>query len=220
MPASPNWAGRRYKVPLGFAVTIAACRQFCEQPAIDRAVARALAELRDPRDLTEVEAASVSIRKAFDAAPVPDELGAAIIDAYEELSSRRTDINLPVAVRSSSAAEDAADASFAGQFDTYLGLSGAERVLQGIKGCWGSLFNARALLYRLERGRSPAEDTMAVGILELVHAQSSGVAFSVHPVTGKRDRIVIEASFGWGRRSLVVWSRPTTWSWQSMTVAC
>jgi pyruvate,water dikinase len=186
------------QVPRGFAVTTAAYRRFWEQSGIDHAVARALAGLRDPQDLTGVETASAAIRKAFDAAPVPGELAAAITDAYEELSSRRMEINLPVAVRSSSAAEDAAAASFAGQFDTYLGLSGADRVLQGVKGCWGSLFSGRALVYWLERGHSPAEDAMAVGILELVHAQASGVAFSVHPVTGKRDRIVIEASFGWG----------------------
>ena len=105
---------------------------------------------------------------------------------------------MPVAVRSSATGEDAADACFAGIFDTYLGVSGIERVLDAVRNCWGSLFTGRALAYRLRKGISHHAMPIAVGVIELIHARASGVAFSVHPVTGKSDRIVVETSWGWG----------------------
>ena len=108
------------------------------------------------------------------------------------------DVNVPTAVRSSATGEDAADASFAGIFDTYLGVSGPQRVLDAIRACWGSLFTGRALAYRLRKGISHHDMPIAVGVIELIHARASGVAFSVHPVTGKPDRVVIETSWGWG----------------------
>jgi pyruvate,water dikinase len=119
-------------------------------------------------------------------------------EAYEELCLRCVDVNVPTAVRSSATGEDAADASFAGIFDTYLGVSGGPRVLDAVRACWGSLFTARALAYRLRKGISHHAMPIAVGVIELIHARASGVAFSVHPVTGKPDRIVIETSWGWG----------------------
>ena len=64
--------------------------------------------------------------------------------------------------------------------------------------CWASLFTARALAYRLRKGISHHDMPIAVGVIELIHARASGVAFSVHPVTGKADRVVIETSWGWG----------------------
>jgi pyruvate,water dikinase len=134
----------------------------------------------------------------FAATPMSDALTAAIVEAYEDLCLRCVDVNVPTAVRSSATGEDAADASFAGIFDTYLGVSGPQRVLDAIRACWGSLFTARALAYRLRKGISHHEMPIAVGVIELIHARASGVAFSVHPVTGKPDRVVIETSWGWG----------------------
>ncbi len=125
-------------------------------------------------------------------------LTAEISQAYEELCLRCTDVNVPTAVRSSATGEDAADASFAGIFDTYLGVSGNERVLDAVRRCWASLFTGRALAYRLRKGISHHDMPIAVGVVELIHARASGVAFSVHPVTGKSDRVVIETSWGWG----------------------
>jgi pyruvate,water dikinase len=101
-------------------------------------------------------------------------------------------------VRSSATGEDAADASFAGIFDTYLGVSGTEPILAAMRACWGSLFTARALAYRLRKGISHLAMPIAVGVIELIPARASGVAFSVHPVTGKTDRIVLETNWGWG----------------------
>ena len=94
-------------------------------------------------------------------------------------------------------------------------------MLKAVRQCWASLFNARAVAYRLRSGTSHRDMPMAVGVIELIHARASGVAFSAHPVTGKTDRIVIETSWGWGeavdrgwsRRTTSRWARPTGASW-------
>jgi pyruvate,water dikinase len=185
-------------VPDGFVVTTAVYEQFMASHDLDRQVDARLAAVADPEDLDEVERASAEVRRRIEVAPFPDELAEPIADAYDELSYRCYDLNVPVAVRSSATGEDASDASFAGQFDTYLGMSGRQRVLDAVRRCWASLFSARALGYRLRQRLDHHDSPMAVGVIELVHARSSGVAFSIHPVTGKRDRMVIEGSWGWG----------------------
>jgi pyruvate,water dikinase len=188
-------------VPQGFSVTVPAYRRHCAASGLDAHVEQMLAPLlgggAEP-DPTAVQEASGAIRTAFETTPMAAELAAAVTDAYEELCLRAVDVNVPTAVRSSACGEDAHDASFAGIFDTYLGVSGAARVLDAVRACWGSLFTARALDYRLRRGRRHHDMPIGVGVIELVHARASGVAFSVHPVTGKRDRIVIEGNWGWG----------------------
>jgi pyruvate, water dikinase len=186
------------QVPQGFAVTVDAYRRHCRDSGLDGRIDAVLDGLgAEPTD-AEVEQASAAIRELFVATPMSEDLTGRLTEAYEELCLRCVDVNVPVAVRSSATGEDAADASFAGIFDTYLGVSGVERVLESVRRCWGSLFTARALAYRLRRGISHHDMPIAVGVIELIHARASGVAFSVHPVTGKRDRIVIETSWGWG----------------------
>jgi pyruvate, water dikinase len=186
------------KVPDGFAITTAAYERFCHDTGLDDLVGKRVAAVRDPGDQNALEAAEADIRAAFTSVKMPSPLAAAIDDAYEELCYRCLDLNVPTAVRSSATAEDSAEASFAGQFDTYLGMSGADRVIDAVQRCWASLFTARGIGYRLAHGLSHADSPMAVGVLELVNARASGVAFSIHPVSGKRDRMVIEGSWGWG----------------------
>jgi pyruvate,water dikinase len=190
------------QVPQGFAVTVEAYRRHCAESGLDGRIEQVLAGLgsadsRAPSE-QEVEQASATIRDLFTATAMSASLEAEIVAAYEELSHRCVEVNPPTAVRSSATGEDAADASFAGIFDTYLGISGPQRVLDAVRACWGSLFTGRALAYRLRKGISHHDMPIAVGVIELIHARSSGVAFSVHPVTGKPDRIVIETSWGWG----------------------
>jgi len=184
-------------VPQGFAVTVDAYRRHCAESGLDARIDAVLAGC-GPADDAAAEAASEEIRALFAATPMSEALAAEIVDAYEELCLRCVDVNVPTAVRSSATGEDAADASFAGIFDTYLGVSGAHRVLDAVRACWGSLFTARALAYRLRKGISHHAMPIAVGVIELIHARASGVAFSVHPVTGKPDRVVLETSWGWG----------------------
>lgn len=185
-------------VPPGFVVGVDAYRTHCAASGLDAVIEDVLRAVPESATDEQLEAASAEIRGAFERTGMSAELAGAISDAYEELSARCLDINVPVAVRSSATGEDSSTASFAGIFDTYLGISGPERVLDSVRACWGSLFTHRALAYRHERGMSHQEMPIAVGVMELVQACASGVAFSVHPVSGKADRIVIEGSWGWG----------------------
>lgn len=108
------------------------------------------------------------------------------------------DVDKPVVVRSSAADEDGSGASFAGVFDSYLGVLGAEQVVAAVHDCRAGLHSARAVAYRERLGRSEPTASMAVGVMRMVPARASGVAFTVDPVSGRDDRMLIEASFGFG----------------------
>jgi pyruvate,water dikinase len=122
-------------VPDGFAVTTAAYERFCHDTGLDHLVEERVAAVTDPHDQAALEAAEAEIVAAFKVANMPHALAAEIADAYDELSYRCGDLNVPTAVRSSATGEDSAEASFAGQFDTYLGMSGAPRVLDAVQVC-------------------------------------------------------------------------------------
>lgn len=101
-----------------------------------------------------------------------------------------------LAVRSSAVGEDAAEASFAGQFESLLGVQGLDRIDAALRTVWASLYSPRAIRYRHDTGLPAAASPMGVTVLEMVDAVASGVAFSVDVVTGKRDRIIVEATHG------------------------
>ena len=185
-------------LPKGFTVTVEAYRRHWQQAGLDEVAATALAGLEAGTEPARIEAAAAVIRAQVAEREMSADLAALIGDAYEELCSRCFEINVPAAVRSSAIGEDSGTASFAGIFDSYLGVSGPDRVLDAVRACWASLFNPRAVAYRLRAGLHYADMPMAVGVIELIHARASGVAFSAHPVTGKTDRVVIETSWGWG----------------------
>ncbi len=186
------------EVPDGFAVTTDAFQAFLADNGLEAAIDCELAALPRNEDFAATEAVSARLRKLIERAPVSDSLAAALGDAYEELCLRHGDIALPVAVRSSAAGEDAATASFAGQYESYLGIIGAEAMIAVVRQAWSSLFVGRALSYRQQRQQHYRETPMGVGVLRLVHARCAGVAFSVDPVSKKRDRFVIEGAWGWG----------------------
>jgi pyruvate,water dikinase len=185
-------------VPAGFTVTVDAYLEHCASSGLDARIDEVLGGLSPDAGQRDLEAASAKIAEAFTSHEVPAELAAAITEAYDALCLRCLEVNVPTAVRSSATGEDAGEASFAGIFETYLGISGAPGVLAAVRDCWASLHTPRALSYRRSRGISHRDMPIAVGIIELVPARASGVAFSVHPVTGKRDRIVVEGNWGWG----------------------
>ena len=185
-------------LPKGFTVTVGAFRRHWDEAGLNEVADAALGGLGADAGPAEIEAAAGAIRAELAGRDLGADLAALIGDAYEELSSRCFEINVPTAVRSSAIGEDSGTASFAGIFDTYLGVSGQDRVLDAVRACWASLFNTRAVAYRLRAGTHHRDMPMAVGVIELIHARASGVAFSAHPVTGKTDRVVIETSWGWG----------------------
>jgi pyruvate,water dikinase len=120
------------------------------------------------------------------------DLERAITAAYEALGSG------PVAVRSSATAEDLPDASFAGQQETFLNVEGTRTVLQAVQACWQSLFTERAVAYRKDRGIPDESVAMAVLVQRMVQAEAAGVLFTLNPVTGALDELVIEAARGLG----------------------
>jgi pyruvate,water dikinase len=186
------------KVPDGFVVSTAVFERFLASSSAGRTVETCMSRLEAGSDSETIASMSHAVRSAIESEPIPADIAEAIVDAYEELSYRRRDLNCPVAVRSSATGEDAKDASFAGLFDTLLGVTGPQRVLAAVRQCWASLFTERAVAYRATKGLDYRLSPMAVGILELVHARASGVAFSIHPVSGSTHRMVIEGSWGWG----------------------
>lgn len=184
-------------VPAGFAVTTAAYWEVIGQSSVAGRIDEMLADVAGTGqpELRELAAAA---REVVRHTELPTSLVDAIGEAYDSLCSRCGSERLPTAVRSSAIGEDAADTSFAGQFDSYLGVIGTANIVEAVRSCWASLFTERAVTYRAAKGISHDNCPMAVGVFELIDARSSGVAFSVHPVTGRADRIVIEGSWGWG----------------------
>ena len=158
---------------------------------------------------------SEQARQLIEGQSLPSWLADAVSDAQARLEARTgRGAALRVAVRSSAVGEDGHAASFAGQYETYLGVSGADEVLRHIAKCWASGYSAHALDYRRRFGGSSplrAHD-LAVGVLELVDARSAGVAFTLDPVTGDRGRLVVEANWGLGESVVSGQVTPDYWT--------
>ncbi|MFD1538634.1 PEP/pyruvate-binding domain-containing protein [Nonomuraea guangzhouensis] len=166
-------------VPHGFHVTTEAYRAF-------------VADFHDQILDAAASGDAAAIAALFAGHDMPAALAAEIREAYDALGH-----DVPVAVRSSATAEDLPDMSFAGQQDTYLNIRG-EALLDAVKRCWASLWNARAIAYREQNGVPQDDVALAVVVQELVDADAAGVLFTANPVNGARDEIVINASWGLG----------------------
>lgn len=141
------------------------------------------------REYARAKDHTAAMKLVEETATVPQE----VLDAYAELGGGM------VAVRSSASAEDSEAASYAGQQETYLEVSGAEEVRKRIIDCWASFFSERAIFYRGEKG-SLEDLRMAVVVQKMVDSEKAGVAFSIHPVTRRKDRMLIEAVHGLGEQ--------------------
>src|ERR1700733_5847912 len=190
------WLGRLaragFHVPPGFQVTTGAYLDFIGHGGLREPVLAAISAV-DMSDPATFDAASARIGELFAAQPVPTPTAAAIAAAYALLGD-----DMPVAVRSSATVEDLPGMSAAGQHDTYLTVQGEAAVLDAVKRCWASLWSARAIGYRARRAVEPGEVSIAVVVQRLVPAEAAGVMFTVDPVDGAPDRIVISANWGLG----------------------
>jgi rifampicin phosphotransferase len=139
-----------------------------------------------------VPAGFVVTTEAYRVGTITDELRAELAAAYAELGRP------PVAVRSSATAEDLAEASFAGQQDTYLNVQGEHALVEAVQDCWASLQNPRAVAYREQQGIDAASVSMAVVVQAMVEADAAGVLFTANPTNGRRDQAVISAAWGLG----------------------
>ena len=180
-------------VPDGFIVSTAAYRQYVRANELDAIIASAAAEVTTAEP-ERLDTASQAIDAAFSRAQVPAEVERAVLAAYRALPGDAP----AVAVRSSATAEDLPDLSFAGQQETFLNVHGAEVVLGAVKRCWASLWTPRAISYRAHHDVETDGVGMAVVVQLLVPAESAGVLFTAHPISGRRDHVVINASWGLG----------------------
>ncbi len=188
-----------FAVPPGFGITTTAYRHFLESAGLAER-ARQVRQEALGADLARVQALSAEFTAAIEAAPLPADLEAAVRAAYAELEQRTGQPALPVAVRSSGESEDLAGASFAGQYDTFLWIQGAEDVLRHVRRCWAGMFGAAVLTDRPDGDPATvtADHGICVGVQQMVQARSAGVMFTLDPVTGDRSKVVIEGCWGLG----------------------
>lgn len=184
-----------FPVPSGFCVTAEGYRHFLAQAAIGERLGE-IVRHADLHSLEGLHATSEHIRAVFNDASLPADLAAEIREAYDGLAAMT---GVSCAVRSSAVNEDGAGASFAGLYESYLNVQGAEEVLRCVRRCYASLWSDRAIRYRARGGDAGGiDEAMAVVVMGLVPSDVSGIAFTAHPVTGARDLVVINASWGLG----------------------
>jgi phosphohistidine swiveling domain-containing protein len=183
-----------FPVPPGFVVTTAAYDHFLEANGLREKVIAAASKV-DPAHADGLEACSLEIRKLFAGCEVPEELAREICTAYSRMGAAA---DHSVAVRSSATAEDLPEASFAGQQDTYLNVRGEEALLKAVRSCWSSLWTARAISYRAQQNIPNDQVALAAVIQRMVLSEASGVMFTANPITGARNEILINASWGLG----------------------
>ncbi len=185
-------------VPYGFATTAYAYRHFMEVTGLTDRIRKELERLTDIEDTNLLRDVTDNIRAMICAQEMPADIVADIEAAYAELGRKMNVENPFVAVRSSATAEDLPDASFAGQQDTYLNVTGPEMVVQKIKECYASTFTDRATYYRERAGFDHLSIALSATVQMMVFSKASGVMFSIDVATGKNDVVTIEASYGLG----------------------
>ena len=197
-------------VPEGFVITAQAYDYFMKKAGINEKVKLILDSIKY-EDTKQLNEKVTEVRNLILNSKLPDDLQEEILDSYEHLSANKIEIEkgsaadilntahepIFVAVRSSATTEDLAEASFAGQQDTYINIKGKEKLLEHIKKCFASLFTARATYYRNKQGFKHEEASLAVVVQKMINADKSGVMFSKDP-TNKTEDIIIEAVWGLG----------------------
>ena len=185
-------------VPGGFATTVTAYHEFIAQSALGDRIHARLRSL-DASDVTQLAEAGQSIRSWIAETPLPPEFERAIDDAYARMANGEAG-DFSVAVRSSATAEDLPDASFAGQQETYLNVRGPDDVKRRIKDVFASLFNDRAISYRVHQGFEHEDVGLSAGVQRMVRSDvgASGVMFTLDTESGFRDVVFITASYGLG----------------------
>ena len=191
-----NLAAHGVRVPGGFATTAVAYRDFLDAAGLTARIEERLRGL-DPDDVSALARGGAEIRSWIVAAPLPERLQTEIASAYRALMDAG---DAPVAVRSSATAEDLPDASFAGQQETFLNVSGLDAVLAAIKHVFASLYNDRAISYRVHKGFGHSEVALSAGVQRMVRSDlaASGVLFTLDTESGFRDVVFITGSYGLG----------------------
>nr|WP_267956333.1 phosphoenolpyruvate synthase [Halomonas sp. MCCC 1A17488] len=192
-----NLSGAGVTVPGGFATTAHAYREFLAHEGLNERINQALARL-DVDDVGELARVGAEIRQWVIDTPLPPTFETHLRSAYDKLASQHP--NLKVAVRSSATAEDLPDASFAGQQETFLNIEGFDNVKRAVHEVFASLFNDRAISYRVHRGYAHENVALSAGIQKMVRSETgaSGVMFTLDTESGYRDAVFVTASWGLG----------------------
>ncbi len=191
-------------VPGGFVVLTGAYEKFIVENNLEEKINELITGL-DDTNLEQAEEASEKIKELFATGEVPADVLAEIDTIYRALDQPT------VAVRSSATAEDLPGTSFAGQYDTYLNVTGIQELNKSIKKCWASLWNTRALSYRLKQGIDSKELAHGVVVQELIDASKSGILFTANPVNGRRDQMLLNSSWGLGEAIVGGEVNPDQW---------
>jgi len=184
------------RVPGGFATTASAFREFLGNAGLTERISKRLESL-DPDDVTALAKCGAEIRRWIVEAPLPSALERAIVSAYQAMMA---DGESAVAVRSSATAEDLPDASFAGQQETFLNVRGLDAVLDAVKQVFASLYNDRAISYRVHQGFDHGSVALSAGVQRMVRSDlgASGVMFTLDTESGFQDVVFITAAYGLG----------------------
>ena len=183
-------------VPPGFVVTAGTYEKFMEDTGINDKVLDILDKI-DINDTKALQAAAEEIKAIIIETPIPEDMIMFIKEAYNQLCQKVGEEDTDVAIRSSATAEDLPEASFAGQQDTFLHVSGDDEVIEYVRKCWASLFEARAIFYREENNFEHSKVLIAVVVQKMAVADKAGVMFTVNPSTGE-EIALIEGSWGLG----------------------
>ena len=187
------------RVPTGFATTAEAYRAFLAHNGLSERISQALAAL-DVDDVTELARVGKEIRQWILDTPFPAELDADIETAWNKMVADAGSDQISVAVRSSATAEDLPDASFAGQQETFLNINGLENVKEAMRHVFASLYNDRAISYRVHKGFAHDIVALSAGVQRMVRSDSgaAGVMFSIDTESGFEDVVFVTASYGLG----------------------
>jgi phosphohistidine swiveling domain-containing protein len=181
-----------FPVPSGFVITTNTYAACLRANDLEEKIEKILDEL-DYDNLDELEKGTAKIREMIVGCRIPGGLAGEIVEAYRKLG------DVPyVAVRSSGTAEDLEGASFAGQYDTFLDVRGGEALLEAVRRCWASMWNARVTAYRQNKGFDHGEAGIAVVVQKMIEPEVAGVMFVGNPMNARADEIVINASWGLG----------------------
>ncbi len=186
------------RIPDGFAVTSAGFRLFISENELKQSIQDQLDKL-DKKEFSNLKEVSDAIKSSIKNGEIPEKLAKEIIQSYNSLGGEDRQ-NIDVAVRSSATAEDLPDASFAGLHDSFLNISGEEALLNSVRSCFASMYNGRAIKYRIDKGFDKHEIALSVGVQRMVRADKacSGVSFSIDPETGFKDSVLVTGCWGLG----------------------
>ncbi len=194
-----NLKSKGVNIPNGFAITAEAYKHLLKHGGIENEIESAMEGL-DTHDIDNLKKRGKKIREIILNSPFPPDLEEEILKSYKDLSNAYKTENVDVAVRSSATAEDLPDASFAGQQETYLNITGAKTLINACQKCFASLFTDRAISYRQDKGFGHFDVYLSIAVMKMVRSDSSssGVMFTIDTESGFKDVVYVTGAWGLG----------------------